>query len=463
MRKHLLHALGLVSLLLVGAGCSFGGGAEQVQISPITLTYWRMGGTSEAFQPIIEAYRKVRPNVTIQYLDIPPVDYERKLLEALAENRGPDMFSVPINQFAAWKGKIVPMPKETTIPTLVVNKDKKIVAVNQKSATLGLIGFRRDFTEGATRDLVMPIINEETRRSEGDAIWGLPFSYDTLGMYYNKSLLKKANIEKPPTNWREVQEQTAKLTILADDGSIKQSGAAIGGGKNVLYSPDILAAIMAQLGAVVTDEQGNARFHTYADEDRGGVYPPGVEALIFYQSFANKGTQNYAWNETMPLSLDAFVTGRTAFFFGYPADMSLIRERAPGLDFGIAPLPQQNPSLQKNIAVYPAEVVSKKSANQEVAWDFLQFASSAERMSDWLTATKRPTALRSLIESQLTNADIAPFAGQILTGRSWYRGKDWPTVEKAFHSMITWRPTERYPEYQRAVSDAAGILNSTLY
>ena len=461
MRKNLPLALAFTALLLIGAGCSIGGGPT-VQIKPVTLEYWRSEDSASDFQPIIDAYRKVRPNVQVVYREVSPSDYERQLLEALAENRGPDLFSIPITWVGGWKNKIIPLPKETIIPTQIVNADKKIVTVNQKSSTMSILGMRNTFVEGVTRDLIMPVPADKAGVAPTDGIWGLPFSYDTLALYYNKTLLKSASVEKPPTSWRELQEQAAKLTILAADGSIKQSGAAIGGSKNVLYSPDILAVLMSQNGAILADSNGYARFQSYAGDTDGQAYPPGVMALIFYQGFANKGTASYSWNDAMPISLDAFVTGRTAFFFGYPSDMKRIRDRAPSLNFGVMPLPQVDPSKPKNIARYPVEVVSAKTDNPNEAWDFLQFASKQEQMTGWLTASKRPTAIRSLIAGQLTDPDIAPFAGQILTGRSWYKGVDWELAESAFYEMISARPTEKHPEHQFIVGRAAAKVNDTL-
>lgn len=459
MRKNLLVATTFATLLLIGAGCSFGGGSS-VQIKPVTLTYWRIEDDPAAFQPTIDAYRRAHPNVQVVYREVPAADYERELLEALAVDKGPDMFSIPITWMGAWKSKILPLPKETTIPTQVVNADKKIVTVNQKTPTLSILAMRNAYAEGATEDLIMPVPSETPGAPAIDGIWGIPYSYDTLGLYYNKTLLKKAAIEKPPASWRDIQEMAGRLTVLADDKSIRQSGAALGGSENVLYSADILASIMWQNGAILTDDGGRARFNLYG-ATREGIYPPGVEALIFYQSFANEGTSGYSWNKSMPLSIDAFVTGRTAFFLGYPSDMARIRERAPSLDFGVAPLPQVDPTRPKSLARYPVEVVSRRTAHPNEAWDFIQFAAAQEQVSAWLSMVKRPTALRALIGSQLTDPDIAPFAGQVLTGRSWYKGKDWPAVEAAFNDMIDARPTVEKPDYLPFVNQAVSVVNST--
>ena len=459
MRNKSLITAAFAALLFIGAGCGIAG--STVQIKPVTLAYWRTDDDPTAFRPIIEAYQKIHPNITINYTRLRPDEYERKLLEALAKNRGPDLFSIPSVWLSGWQERILPLPKETVIPTRTVNAQKQIVTIKQKNPTLTILAARNAFVEGVTRDIIMPYQPDPVKPAE-NKIFGLPFSFDTLAMYYNKDLLKKANIEKPPATWKDVQDQSQKLTILDKDNiAIKQTGAALGGAKNILYNVDILTAIMVQNGAIMADDGGYAYFNVPTPATSDHLYPPGAEALMFYQGFANQGTSTYAWNQDMPISLDAFVSGKAAFFFGYPIDMIKIRDRAPKLDFGIAPIPQIDPGQPKNVPNYPIEVVSKKTKHADEAWDFLQFAAGADQISGWLSAVKRPTALRGLIQSLLTDPDLAPFAGQVLTANSWYRGKDYSKVQDAFNTMILTRPTIERPDFQTFVSEAAAAVNDT--
>lgn len=448
------------ALILAGAGCAKG---STVRLTPVTLQYWRIDDDPAAMQPIIDAYRKIHPNITITYTRLRADEYERKLLEAFAENRGPDLFSIASPELGEWRERVLPLPKETTIPTQTVNAQKQIVTTNKKSATLSLLDVRKNFVEDAANTIVK-FDQPDPEKPGENKIFGLPLSFDTLAMFYNKDLLRKANIDKPPATWKDVEDQSKKLTVLDKDNvTIKQSGAALGGAGNVLYSTDILTAIMMQNGADMADESGSPRFNVYSASTTDRPFPPGVEALRFYQGFANANTPTYTWNENMAISLDAFVAGKVAIFFGYPIDMQKIRDRAPKLDFAIAPLPQIDPSRPKNVPNFPIEVVSKKTAHPNEAWDFLQFATSKEQVSDWLTTTKRPTALRALIQQQLTDPDLAPFAGQLLTANSWYDGNDWSKVQKAFNTLILARPTFNHPEFQPLIDQAADAVSATMF
>src|SRR6056297_346858 len=64
--------------------------------------------------------------------------------------------------------------------------------------------------------------------------------------------------------------------------------------------------------------------------------PPGIGALDYYVQFASPLYEGYTWNNNMPNSLEAFIQGRTAMFFGYAYHRPEIKARNPQLNFSIA-------------------------------------------------------------------------------------------------------------------------------
>jgi len=462
MRKFYLLLL-VLPLIFVGAGCSLLK-STSVPMKQIELQYWRVEDEADSMTELIDAYRKIHPNVNIVYKKLPAADYNKLLLEALAEDRGPDMFSIPNVWVRGWKSKLIPMPKETTLPTVTVNQQKQIVTVNKKTPSLTIREMLTTYVEVATKDVILEGPGEKPGDKPMDRIFALPLSLDTLALFYNKDLLKNAQIQKPPETWRDLLDQAQIMTKLDDKGEIVQSGAPLGTAANVRNFFDVVSALMMQNGAIMADDENEyPRFQEFPPSGRGETqYPPGAEALLFYDSFAIPGAPNFSWNDAMPDSLDAFVTGRTAFYFGYPYDATQIRTRAPKLDFGIAPLPQVDPGKVFNIARYPVEVVSQKTKNANEAWDFLQFIGQPDKVSSFLFATKRPTALRSLIKEQTTNPDVGIFVTQILTSRSWYRGVDYLEAEKIFAEMVDTKPTAEQPDVTPIVGRAAGQINATM-
>ena len=136
----------------------------------------------------------------------------------------------------------------------------------------------------------------------------------------------------------------------------------------------------------------------------------------------------------MPGSLNAFEAGKVGFFFGYNYHIPQIRSRSR-VNFGMAGLPQIPGNPVVNYANYYVETVSNKSANQDMAWDFLLFINQQDNIKKYLAETGRPTAQRALIGEQLEDDWLYPSASQVLTARTWYRGKNIGAVEAIFKEM----------------------------
>ena len=444
MRTYFTLAILVISIVFVGVGCS----SNKPVLKPVTLAYWRTTDTSTTLDTVIANYQKIHPNINIKITTVLPERYEDTLITALAEDRGPDLFSIPNIWLRGWQNRLLPMPKET-----------KIANITAPSLTIRQLIL--NYVEAVPADVLLVGPSDTEGAPPEQRVFGLPYSLDTLALYYNRDALNRANIEKPPSTWTEFQNTATALTAFDKQQNITLSGAAFGTANNVRYSTEILSALMAQNGAVMADESGAATFEQYNPTNRT-PNPPAVDALIFYESFAVKGAQNQTWDVSFPDSLDAFIAGKTAMYIGYPTDMNIIRARAPKLNFAIAPLPQVNKTKPLNIAKYPVEVVSKKTAYPNEAWDFIQFAAGAGQVDTFLLPAKRPTALRGLIKSQMGDPDIASFTGQILTALSWYKGVDYSAVEKIFTQMISAKLSLTQPTFFPIVANAASQVNTTI-
>jgi len=139
------------------------------------------------------------------------------------------------------------------------------------------------------------------------------------------------------------------------------------------------------------------------------------------------------------------------------------------LNFSVAPMPQISREASGigavNVANYWVEVVSSKSKNNDIAWNFVQhMAANPEIASIYLNKTKKPTALRELIDGQLDDMEINPFASQVLTAKSWYRGKDSGAMEQIFSEMIdgiSLTAEKQEEAFQQALNVAAGKIQQT--
>lgn len=437
MKKLFILSL-LASLTLSGALCKTVSKELEEAIKPVEISYWRVFDDSDAFTDIIAEYNKIHPNVSIVYRKLNYNEFEKKLLEALAEDRGPDIFSIQNTWLRGYQNKLLPMPASIALPYRTVQGTikKDVVWEMRTNKSLTLRDLKSKFVDQAVEDAVLPAIDEKTGAA-ADKIFGLPLAMDTLALFYNKELLNAAGIPEPARDWQALQEHVKKLVKQDAQGNITQAGAALGTGNNIERAPDILSVLMMQNGAQMADEQGRATFHLVPEGLSGRTLPPGIEAMTFYTDFASPQKEVYSWNDALPNSLDAFIQGKAAYFFGYSYHLPIIKSRAPKLNFGIARLPQISGNREINFANYWMEVVSKKTAHPNEAWDFVQFASGAEMAQKYLDKTKKPTALRALIQKQSEDIELYPFVSQVLTAKSWYRGRNAPAAEQVIKEMIT--------------------------
>ncbi|MDD5031553.1 MAG: extracellular solute-binding protein [Patescibacteria group bacterium] len=440
MRNKLLILLLIFSFILTsGFGCKGADKETQEAMKPVTLNYWRVWDGPDAFAEIIANYKALHPYVNINYRKLRYSEYEKELLEALAEDKGPDILSLHNTWIKKYQSKLASLPPEITMvyPVEKGTIKKEIAQELKTTKSLNFRDLKNNFVDAVYDDVILSVADGETGKT-GEKIFGLPLALDTLVMYYNRDLLNNAGIAEPPTYWNEeFQQAVKKLTKQDSSGQIIQSGVALGGSKNIERYSDILSILMMQNGAVMADESGNITFNQIPEALAKEKYSPGLEALRFYTDFSNPAKEVYCWNNNLENSLEMFIAGKLAIFFGYAYHLPTIEARAPKLNFAIAKLPQIEGNLGNiNFANYWVEAVSNKSKYINEAWDFVQFATGAEQAKFYLTKTKKPTALRSLVSQQIEDEDISIFASEILTARSWYRGEDANAAELIIGEMI---------------------------
>jgi len=418
----------LVFILTSGFGCKLVDKEVKQAMQPVTLEYWRVFDGPDDFKEIFNAYNKLHPFIRINYRKLRYAEYEDELIDALAEDRGPDIFSIHNTWVNKYQNKIEPIPPSITLayPVIRGSLKKEIIPELRTKRSVTLTDLKNKYIDAVYNDVVMD-----------NHILGLPLAIDTLVLYYNRDLLNNAGIALPSAYWnRELQQNIRRLTKLDSRGNIIQSGIALGGGSNIERSADILMVLMMQNGVKLMDDFGNISFHRHYDEYQT-IYNPGVEALRFYTDFANPFKEVYSWNSKLPNSLETFIQGKLAFMLGYSYHLPTIKARAQKLNLGIAPLPQIEGSDKAiNFANYWVETVSKKSKHINEAWDFVQFATAAENIKNYLKSTNKPSAIRSIIAEQVEDENVAVFASQALTAKTWYKGKNFEAAEKIIHDMI---------------------------
>lgn len=432
MSKKLIFILGPIALIAIGLiiYSLVQGGGESIPkeaTTPKKLIYWRVFDDSGDFSEIINAYQAIHSNITIEYRKLRPEEYEQALLEAWAKDEGPDIFSVHNTWIGKYKDFITSMP---AITKMAYYSKKKVLGVKEEikieykeTPSLKLPEIQNNYVDVVYQDAVLE-----------DQVYGLPLSVDTLALFYNRDLLNQAKIAVPPTSYDEFISDISKLAVLDKEGNIIQAGAALGSVNNIPRAADILFLFMIQNRTNMTDASGEKVdfMHNFPEDPEKF---PGVVALEFFTQFADENKEVYTWNENLPDALELFSQGKLAFFFGYSYQIPLIEQQSQGLiNYGITSIPQL--SQEANYANYWLETVSKKSPYANEAWDFIQFATKAENVINYLNKVNKPTALKTLINQQAEDSTLQPFVLQTLVAKSWYHGKNPNLMEEYISDMI---------------------------
>ncbi|MBI2416215.1 MAG: extracellular solute-binding protein [Candidatus Kerfeldbacteria bacterium] len=454
-RRTVLWFVVLLVITTSGAICRNSGKVP----ATVTLQYWTVYTEEENILPSITAFQANHPYIKVEVRQLTPEEYENSLIEAWAQGEGPDIFSIPNSHLGKFKNLISPLPSSIKVATVTTEKSfgstQQIVDSTAKR-TISPQQISSLFPQVVSDDTVL--VDETDTTTATEKVFGLPLSLDTLVLYYNKDLLSKGKIPLPATTWQEFVEQVPKMTLVDIDNNVIQAGAALGTANNVPGYFDIMSLLMMQNGAVMSLGD-RILFADESEEQRD--YFPGSKALEFYTSFANPEVEWYSWNSNQPDALETFINGTSAYFLGYHYQLADIKNRAPQLNFDIAPIPQVDLAAEVNYANYWLETVSINSAHPNEAWALVEYITTTTAVAQaYADATGQPAALKAILADQQEDFTLSVFANQALTAQSWYAGSKPAEVDQAFADMITVVNDQRL-DPQTAVANTAAKVELT--
>lgn len=457
-KKHYIVSIMVAAILLSGFGCSGLTAKQQAAMAPVNLEYWTVFDDPTELRALINTYRADHPYLSVNLVQLRPEEVYPKLIETLAEDKGPDIISIRNRSVGQFVSKLTPLPASVKDTTVVVTPGRFSNTTVVTAHTLSLptvADIDHDYVQVVKKDAVV-----------NDKIYGLPLSLDTMALYYNKDLLDRAGVAEPPTNWQDFQVAVKKIAKYdKTSNKILQAGAALGVGTNVPGSDDLLYILLKQSGVDMMSKSGQAVFNYGGGQ---GAESPTMAVMNFYTDFANPTRDTYTWNDSQSNALDAFVNGSLGFFFGYSYHNQIIKTRAPQLNFGVVPLLQLNPEQPVNVANYWLQSVVAKSKHQDEAWGLVDWLTHTSAAKEYLDKTNRPTALRRYIKDQKTNLDLQPFVNDALIAENWYRGKNYDAAVRAINDLLAdWLvppadPNKLVESRQNALNRAAARINQTM-
>lgn len=418
--------VGLAAALVTLVGCS----RTPAAVRPLSIKIWGVAETNGEFNPLIGRLTKNHPNVAVTYEQRPAETYELDLLAALAAGTGPDIFAVPAGSLRHWVPYLQPAPPQFQLPITKLKRQlfsTKEVKVVQTFSGLTARQVGRQFVGTVGADSLI-----------GGQLYGLPLAVDTLVLAYNQTMLDAARLPQPPEDWTSFQSYVIQLTARSEGGRFRQSGAALGTGRNVANATDLLALIMTQNGTVFLP--GEAPNFSAVTRDGEETRTPAGEALRFYTDFANPTRESYTWNLNQAESTEALSSGQVAMAFLTPAEVAELRARAGSVNINVATVPQLDGSATPVAAAsYWLYGVAKQSPEGSRAWGVLQrMLTDEDGLAEVLKSRKRGPSTRALVDRFLRDedADLSVVANQALVARTWYHGLNQSTAEQATVQVI---------------------------
>jgi ABC-type glycerol-3-phosphate transport system substrate-binding protein len=316
------------------------------------IQWWGAFLPSEVVQPLIDEYKTIAPNVTIEYANKMPIGINR--------NSSISQYKQELDRVLS-TGNAVEVPDIYTVNNTWVGDYESFA---EPSTVYDINSVAQQFYPAVTRDFTDLI-----------SVYGIPLWIDNFAIIYNKDLLATVQASEPPTQWPLFQNLAKSLTVRRNN-VIDQAGFAAGTSTNSSFSFELFNTILAQNGVAITDEQNNFTLSQFGNEF--------VQAFSFFKSFASGA--NATWADALGVDTVSFLEGRTAMLY-VPSwrlrEILRINETFElGIDIGISSVPQVAGQEKEfyNWTEYWGLMVAKGRSYSRESWDFLFWLTQPEQL-----------------------------------------------------------------------------------
>ncbi len=358
----------------------------------------------------------------VKYEQIEETNFDSILAEAMAEDKGPDLFFLPQDKIVKHQNKILPIPYETF----------------------------------SLRDFKDYFIEEGELYLTDNGILALPFIVDPLVMYWNRGIHTRMGISEPPQYWDSFFNFTKKVTEKDENMNILTSAIAFGEYENVTNAKEILATLIMQTGNSIVIRKGSG-LEIILKEGLGNESTASESALRFYTEFSDPAKDTYSWNSAMSSSKNMFLAGDLALYFGFASELEDLRNKNPNLNFDVSFLPQTGDS--KNITSFgkmESIAISKGSKNTVGAYSVATALIRTETLEYLSNLIDLPPVSRIM----LANEPIDPY--QNIFFKAALSAKAFLDINKVDTDYIFQDMVESVVSGRRKLSEAIGRADSEM-
>jgi ABC-type glycerol-3-phosphate transport system substrate-binding protein len=418
--KIILTAIfGVCIVLGLGTFAVFKGGSTTMKAN---IVVW---GTipSEAFESAIKG-SSLNNNklVTVKYVKKDKSDFDTSFVEALADGKGPDIVILREDQLYKNRNKILTIPYKS-------------------------------YTERTFKDT---FIQEGELFLTSEGMIALPFIVDPLVMYWNRDIFSNNMIINPPKYWDEMQLLVEKITSRDSSANITKSALSLGEWKNITNAKEIISMLLLQSGTPISmrTTQGVG---SVINQKFDYQIIPSQSAIDFYVRFSNPTSASYSWNRSLPSSLNFFLSGDLAIYFGFASEIFSIQQKNSNLNFDVTSVPQVRDAPKKiNFAHMYGLSIVKQSKQISSAFTVVKALTEPGSIKGLESITRLPPVRKDLLEDRPSDAYRSVFYSSALISRSWIDPEPEKTSE-IFRDMI-----ESITSGKFRVSDALSRVDTEL-
>ncbi|MGO1408727.1 MAG: ABC transporter substrate-binding protein [Brachybacterium sp.] len=327
-------ALGGLAMAGCGEGGSSGGGGGDVDITDtemeatIEFAAWE---SDFDWESVIAGFNEKYPNVTVEITKSPFKDFFTRLQTQASGDNLPDAFMMNGPNFQLYASHDILVSFENAV----------------EAGELDFANYPEAMAELYTYE---------------DVPYGVPTSYDSIGLWYNEDLFEKAGVEVPTDEWTwEDLHETSKAIseALKDEGIYGFAGGA--------YNQELFYNLIFQAeGAVLNEDATESQYSS----------PGSREALQFLRDMVEDGSSPSIQTTADTSPDELFKSGKAAMVYGGSFRVSGYVDSAVGDAIQVVRLPI---GKQRGVVLHGgAVVVNAASENADAAAAFAVFHGSLE-------------------------------------------------------------------------------------
>lgn len=208
----------------------------------------------------------------------------------------------------------------------------------------------------------------------------------TLGLYYNRSMLREAGHTEPPQTISQLDALADTLTRRTAQGRIEQAGFL----QNLPGWWPYFWPIMF-----------GGRLYDYANDRAIIAEPACIAAFEWIRDSADRfgpaasSTFAAAFGRSIHSAQDPFITGKVAMIIQGPWLANFIRAYNPTMEYACAPVPVAdglfNPSLPTGLLEADVLMIPRGSPHPQEAYEFLHFTQRTDIQEELATAHCKPS------------------------------------------------------------------------